>query len=77
VYVILDVDIRELNKCNEIAGRFIDLGILKQSSFEDCRHIANAIVSGCDAIVSWNFRHIVNVKTQRGDCFRGDEDDTL
>jgi hypothetical protein len=50
----------------EIAGRFVDLGILKQKSLSDCRHIANAIVSGCDAIVSWNFKHIVNMKTQKG-----------
>jgi hypothetical protein len=90
--VISDVDIREINDCDEkkretllhylgeiqyteiatsdhadeIAGRFVDMGILKQKSLSDCRHIANAIVSGCDAIVSWNFRHIVNMKTQKG-----------
>jgi len=49
-----------------IAERFIDLGILRQKSFDDCRHIAAAIVSGCDAIVSWNFKHIVNHKTVCG-----------
>jgi hypothetical protein len=38
---------------------------LKQKSLSDCWHIANAIVSGCDAIVSWNFKHIVNMKTQK------------
>ncbi|MDR3171966.1 MAG: PIN domain nuclease [Treponema sp.] len=54
------------SKAIEIAGRFVDLGILKQKSLSDCRHIANAIVSGCDAIVSWNFKHIVNPKTQQG-----------
>jgi predicted nucleic acid-binding protein len=54
------------NRATAIANRFVDLGILKQTSFDDCRHIANAIVSGCDAIVSWNFKHIVNVKTQKG-----------
>jgi hypothetical protein len=90
--VISDVDIRELNGCDEkkrktllnylgqinytlvetgskaieIAKRFVDLGILKQTSFDDCRHIANAIVSDCDAIVSWNFKHIVNPKTEQG-----------
>jgi predicted nucleic acid-binding protein len=50
----------------EIAGRFVNLGILRQKSFDDCRHIAAAITSGCDIIVSWNFRHIVNLKTIRG-----------
>ena len=49
-----------------VAEKFIDFGILHQKSFDDCRHIAAAIVSGCDAIVSWNFKHIVNPKTAVG-----------
>jgi hypothetical protein len=39
---------------------------LTQSSFDDCQHIAAAIISGCDAIISWNFRHIVNHKMING-----------
>jgi predicted nucleic acid-binding protein len=58
--------VRTDSKAVKIAERFIDLGILKQNSIDDCRHIANAIVSGCDAIVSWNFQHIANPKTQKG-----------
>ena len=50
----------------ELAGKFIDFGILKQKSFDDCQHIAAAILAGCDIITSWNFKHIVNVKTVRG-----------
>lgn len=50
----------------EIANKFIDLGVLKQKNYDDCRHIAAAIVSKCDAIVSWNFKHIVNHKTMAG-----------
>jgi len=50
----------------ELARKFISFDILKEQSFDDCRHIAAALISGCDAIVSWNFKHIVNVKTIRG-----------
>jgi predicted nucleic acid-binding protein len=50
----------------ELAEKFIDFGILKQKSFDDCQHIAAAILAGCDIITSWNFKHIVNVKTVRG-----------
>lgn len=50
----------------ELAGKFIDFGILKQKSFDDGQHIAAAILAGCDIITSWNFKHIVNVKTVRG-----------
>ena len=53
-------------KSLEIAGHFVNLGILKQTSFEDCQHIAAAIISGCDAIISWNFKHIVNYRTING-----------
>ena len=49
-----------------IAQRFIDLGILRPKSFDDCQHIAAAIVSECDIIVSWNFQHIVNHNTMMG-----------
>lgn len=50
----------------ELAEKFIDFGILKQKSIEDCQHIAAALLSGCDIIVSWNFKHIVNAKTIKG-----------
>lgn len=50
----------------EIAGRIVDFGILKQKSFDDCQHIAAAITSESDIIVSWNFAHLVNVDTVRG-----------
>lgn len=49
-----------------LAEKFIDFRILKQKSFDDCQHIASAILSGCDIIISWNFKHIVNIKTIRG-----------
>lgn len=36
---------------------------MEQKSFDDCQHIAVAILLGCDIITSWNFKNIVNVKT--------------
>jgi predicted nucleic acid-binding protein len=50
----------------ELAQRIIDIGILTQKSFDDCQHIAAAVINGCDCIISWNFKHIVNIKTIRG-----------
>lgn len=49
-----------------IALPVIDFGILREKSKDDCRHIAVAILTGCDIIVSWNFKQIVNPKTMRG-----------
>jgi hypothetical protein len=59
---LLSIDERGI----ELASCFVDLGILRQKSFDDCQHIAAAIISACDVIVSWNFRHIVNYKTMQG-----------
>jgi predicted nucleic acid-binding protein len=50
----------------KIANRIISLGILREKSFDDCQHIAAAIMSGSDVIVSWNFKHIVNIRTIKG-----------
>ncbi|MCM1295272.1 MAG: type II toxin-antitoxin system VapC family toxin [Muribaculaceae bacterium] len=50
----------------ELAQKIIDMGILRPKSFDDCQHIAAAVVNNCDCIISWNFRHIVNIKTIRG-----------
>jgi len=49
-----------------LASKFVDFGILREKSFNDCRHIAAALLSGCDIIVSWNFKHIVNARTIKG-----------
>ena len=54
------------DKVMDIAETIIDFGVLKQKSSDDCQHIAAAIVSGCDIIVSWNFKHIVNLSTMKG-----------
>lgn len=50
----------------ELAQKIVDMGILKPKSFDDCQHIAAAVVHSCDCIISWNFKHIVNIKTIRG-----------
>ena len=36
----------------ELAKKFIGFGILKKKSFDDCQHIAAAILAGCDIITS-------------------------
>ena len=49
-----------------IAKKIIEMGILTQKSFDDCQHIGVAVLNECDCIISWNFKHIVNVKTVKG-----------
>jgi len=49
-----------------IFGAYLEMGILTKKSYDDCQHIGAAIISECDCIISWNFKHIVNIKTIRG-----------
>jgi predicted nucleic acid-binding protein len=49
-----------------IADRFIELKVLTRKSYVDCQHIAAAIHTGCDLVVSWNFEHMVNIRTIKG-----------
>lgn len=61
-YTLLRVD----DDVSEIATQIIEMGILTKKSYDDCQHIGVAIINECDCIVSWNFKHIVNIKTIRG-----------
>lgn len=58
------IDIKQM--VSDIARQLIDMRILPPKSYDDCQHIAAAVETGCDCIVSWNFKHIVNIKTIRG-----------
>jgi len=54
------------NGVDELSKEFINAGILKEKNFDDCRHIATAIMTQCNIIISWNFKRIVNDKTIDG-----------
>ena len=49
-----------------LANRIVEMGILTAKSIDDCKHIASAVLAGCDCVISWNFKHMVNIKTIRG-----------
>ena len=54
------------DEMQEIAEMLVKCGILTENSFSDCQHIACALVKRCDIIVSYNFRHMVNVRVIKG-----------
>jgi|SRR3989339_986997 len=54
----------EINQdIKDLAQKYIDLNILSEKHLEDALHIAAASISDCDILLSWNFKHIVRVKT--------------
>lgn len=59
-------DILELDQAAKgLAARYISEGIIPVKYRDDAYHIAIASVNNLDAILSWNFQHIVKMKTKR------------
>lgn len=50
----------------ELATQYLTGKVVGQTSFADCLHIALATINNADFLISWNFKHIVNVQRIRG-----------
>lgn len=48
-----------------LAQEYIDSGMVPEKYSTDALHIAVAVVEDMDVLLSWNFKHIVKVKTRR------------
>ena len=49
-----------------LARKYIDEKVVGKTSFDDCVHISLATIHKVDILVSWNFKHIVNIYRIRG-----------
>ncbi len=49
-----------------LAERYLAEGVVGKSSRADCYHIAIATILKADILVSWNFKHIVNIQKING-----------
>lgn len=49
-----------------LAHRYISEGVIEVNKLVDAEHIAIATVNHVDVLVSWNFKHIVNLEKIRG-----------
>ena len=59
-YVLVD------DEALNLARKYIFENVIGKTSFDDCVHIALATIHKADILVSWNFKHIVNVYRIRG-----------
>lgn len=50
----------------QLAQRYIKEGVLVKNKLVDAQHIAIATLNRVSVVVSWNFRHIVNLERIRG-----------
>lgn len=63
----LDVESLPLSEeVEELADKYVAEGIIPLKYRDDALHIAIASVNDLDAVISWNFQHMVNLKTKHG-----------
>ena len=58
--LLVRVDIDEA--AYNLQQAYLEAGVLDRKWEMDALHVAAATVSGCRALVSWNFKHIVNFR---------------
>ena len=54
------------DEVKNLADIYIDEKVVGKTSKIDCQHIALATINKADVLVSWNFKHIVNLERIRG-----------
>jgi predicted nucleic acid-binding protein len=54
------------NEVLTLASKYVAEKVVWKTSLDDCIHIAAATIYRADILVSWNFKHIVNVYRIRG-----------
>jgi len=66
--VLLSVPIENMEflefteEANSLAETYLKEGVVSEKSRIDAQHIATATIGRSDVLVSWNFKHIVNLK---------------
>ena len=53
-------------EAGDLAETYLKEGVVSQKSRVDAQHIATATISRVDVLVSWNFKHIVNLERIHG-----------
>jgi len=48
-------------KSVDLAKKYIEEGVVGNTSLRDCIHIAIATIYEADFLISWNFKHMVNI----------------
>jgi len=49
----------------ELTDEYLKQSVIPEKKVEDARHIAIATVSGCDMLLSWNYKHLANINKEK------------
>ena len=53
-------------EAKELADRYVQAGLIPAKYLPDALHLSTAVVHNFDVVVSWNFEHMVKLKTRLG-----------
>jgi predicted nucleic acid-binding protein len=59
-------DVEFTEDASRLADQYLQADVVGKASRLDARHIATATVHRTDVLVSWNFKHVVNLDRIRG-----------
>ena len=54
-----------MENTKHLAGIYVKQGIFPEKYFDDALHVAVASLNGIGILLSWNFTHLVKLKTRR------------
>ena len=60
----LDIDSNKNESIILLANKYIEAKIIPESKIDDAVHIAICTIFDFDILLSWNFKHIANIKKQ-------------
>jgi predicted nucleic acid-binding protein len=61
-----DALVEVTSEVEQLAAQYIEKGVIVPKYTDDARHVATCTVAKLDYLVSWNFRHLVNVQREAG-----------
>jgi len=64
-YPIRILSLNDQEEIERIANLYINEGVIPPSKFEDALHLAISSVYEMDILLSWNFKHLANIKKQQ------------
>ena len=56
-------------EAKELAGFYVERGIVPEKKMADAIHVAVAMIFDLDALVTWNYRHLANLR--KSELFHG------
>jgi hypothetical protein len=60
---VAHTELPENDTAEKLAWKYVAEDVLSESHIDDLRHVAYAVFSHCDYIITWNMRHLANEKT--------------